>query len=411
MKAALVQQVIPGSTGTQDYTDANVSSDLKLALLSSSSAAANATNTAIARFMLGVTDGTTHRTAAIAAANGVGTSQCIGNQSTNAYQVINSNGGTNETAAFSSVLATGLRINWTAIGTQRLINALLLSGSDVTATVKTCVFTGSAAPETVTVTHGLGGVPNVLYAFSYLGATRESHGFYDVTSGAYASHSYCNLDGQVGTTQLGGYVSDSAIIRQVSNIASEYAVTISNVTATTFDVTATGAVTSDTLTFVCLRVTGATTSVGILSAPTSTGNVSATGMTGAPILVMTLPTRIQTLNSLDNGDGAGQLGLGIAVNNSGVTQQLCSVLSSDDAAATTVERSYTANDKVIAITDATGAVDVEATLSTFNADGFTWNFSNVSGLAYLLPYMAIGLTGSTASWQQVQPRRTTHITL
>lgn len=412
MKFALVQNAIPGSTGTQDYTDASISSDWKGAFLFSSSAAVNATTTAIGRMMTGATDGTTSRSTAIAAADGAGTSQVAGGNSANAYQVINANGGTNETAAYSATLAGGVRLNWTAIGTQRLINALMFAGSDVAFKVSTSAFTGSAAPETLAITHGLGATPDVIIAVSYLGSGRFSQGFYDVVHGTYAHVAYTNLTGQVGAVSLGGYVGDNAILRQVSSVASEYAVTVANVGSTTFDVIATGATTTDTMYFIALKIMSAAYKVGVFTTPTSTGNSQVvSGMGGAPALLLMMSTRLTTLNLFDSADGSGQVGWGCAVNNSGLTQQMTACASADDAAATTVEKSYTTNTKCLVVTDTAGAADVEGTLQSWDSDGATINFSNVAGSAYQIPYLAIGSAASLSTWTQYAHRRSTLVTL
>jgi hypothetical protein len=396
MKVALVQQAIPGATGTQSYTDANISSDLKAALVFSSSASANNTTAAIARFMAGMTDGTTHRSTAVAAADAVTTSQTSGGASTNVYRVINANGGTNETAAFSAILSNGLRLNWTAISTARLVNALMISGADVEASVVVGTFTSAAAPETLVINHGLSAAPDVIYAISWLGLC-YSHGFYDRVNNSYAAASYTNLTGQVGTVSLGGYVSDNAIIRQVSATASDYAVTLGAFNATSFSATATGATTNDTIAYLCLRVTDGVYKVGIENTPTSTGNFTvASGIAGTPALLMMATTRMTTLNGIDSSDESGVLGLGVMCNNNGTIQQCVSCLSSDDAASTTIEKSYTSNTKCLVICDTAGNADVEATPVSFNNGSITLNASNVSATSYLMPYLAVG-TGTRAS--------------
>lgn len=410
MKFALVQQAIPSGTGTQDYTDANIASDWKGVFLFSSSAAANATTTAIGRVMTGATDGTTSRSTAIAASDGAATTQVSGGNSANAYQVINSNGGTNETAAYSSTLSTGVRLNWTAIGTQRLINALLFAGSDVSFKVSTGTFTGSAAPETLAITHGLGATPDVIIAVSYLGSGRYSQGFYDVVHSTYAHVAYTNITGQVGAVTLGGYAGDNAILRQVSSSASEYAITIANVGGTTFDAVATGATTTDVVYFIALKITNAAYKVGLFATPTSTGNAQViTGLGGTPSLLLTMPTRLTASNTYDNTDASGECGWGCAVNNNGTTQQMTACISADDAAITSVEKSYTTNTKCLVVTDVAGAADVEATLQSWDTDAVTLNFSNVAASAFQIPYLLLG-TAVVAPTFSVSPTVTSQTT-
>lgn len=412
MKPALVQHAIPGSTGTQDYTDAVFSSDVKGAVLFGSRATANATQTNGGALMLGATDGTTTRSACVSASNNVATTQVSGGNSSNALQVINPNSSAAETATLSSVLSTGIRLNWTAISLTRLINMLILGGSDVEMKTVLGTFTGSAAPETLTVSHGLsGGPPDIIFAFSYLGTARYSHGFYERAGAAYASSSYTNITGQTVSVALGGYVGSNAIIRQVSNTTSEYAVTLGNFTATTFDATATGAVTSDAIVYVCIRVTGGAFKVGVLSTPTSPGDLSTSGIGGTPQVLMMLPTRLTAVNTYDNADGSGQVGVGVAVNNNGTIQQMTAGFSSDDGANPSVEQAYATNDRALVIQDTTGAADVEATLSSWDIDGFTLNFSNVAGNSYLVPYLAFGIASSGPIWPQRQHRRTTLIAM
>lgn len=397
MKFALVQRALPTTGANVDFTDSNISSDWKFAYLFGNSAQANDTSTANARYFSGMLDGTTSGSVAIAATDNQATSATSGNTTTNALQVVNGNAGTQTAGTYSSTLATGPRINFTSgLSAAYLANALLLSGSDIEATVKSAVFTGSAAPETLVVNHSLsGGAPHLIIAEAYLGSSRVCIGFYDVGNAKYASHSYTNVSGQVGAVSLGGYVSDDCILREITNSASAYAITVTSIGSTSVSLVATGATTTDTVKLTFVRIANASFRVGVFQTPTSTGDFALTpaspSFSGTPSLLWVLPTRMTTLNTHDSGDPAGVYGSGIAVNNNGTIQQMCTVLSSDDAAALSVEKSYITTSKTYVSADTTGAPDAEAT-TTFVLGGATLNFSNVAASAFYTPYLMVGLT-------------------
>lgn len=416
MRFAVVQATTPAAPGTQDYTDSNISSDWKGALFFASRGGANNTVTGDGIFSEGATDGTNQRLCGIGGPDGAtsaGTMTVFNHSSTAACAGVgdNNSGTPNILGAYSSTLSNGVRVNYTTTTVQALMNALLVSGSDVQwSCVNQTLGTGSS-PVTTTVTHGLASAPDVIFCVASLGSARVTHGFHHVSGATYGCVSYCNING-VNPTLVGGYVGDDCIGAQVSNTAVTYKLTVTNVGATTFDVVATGStIEADVVTFISIKITNGVYKVGVATAPTGTGVAAlVSGMSVTPDCVIAAMSRITNLNTFDSGDAGGVYGLGVVVNNGGSTQQACSSLSSDDNAATSIEKSYTSNTKCVAVMDAAGAIDIEAAHSSWDSGGVSLNWTNISS-AVLIPYLAIGQGVSGPLWTQTQQHRTQRSTL
>lgn len=388
MKFAVVQNLSPSSTGTQDFTDSTIASDWQGGLIFAAPSTANTTTQGTAGFVHGMLNATVNRTNGIAAADAAATSQTSGSQSgTFAYRVVLPNGSSENAAAYSSTLSNGVRINHSTATTQRLVQMILAAGSDVAVGVTGGSLT-NGTPGVKTYTHGLSANPDVIIASAYHGTSRISHGFYDRVNNSYACVGYANTTGQVANTALGARVSDERILNEVSSSASVYGVTLGNFATTTFDATATS--TTDTCDFTSIKITAGAYKVGILSTPTSTGAFSITCTGILPKLVIFLPTRVGTLNSTAIDDSAGHFGQGAAANAGGTIQQMCAVMSSDDGALVSVEKSYTDNAKALVILDVTGAPDFEAVATGMTYGTLAMNASNVAASAYLVPYLILG---------------------
>ena len=391
MKQAIIQQAVPGVTGNQDFTDAIFSSDVKAAIFLMSSATATHTNTADFRTAIGLLDGTNQSVAAIYGQDAtVGASNWRRN-----HNAANCVGQTADSSTFTvlgagSFISNGARVNYSAVTGSALVTCILIGGSDVTAAKLSCDFTGGGA-ETKTVNHGGSSAPTAIIAVSHYGTsasttTRGSIGMGFYANGLYGSNNLDRLDAQA-TEQAQGWVATDLVLR---DIGSSYGVTISNVGSTSFDVTTSADATTDRVDFLAIWITNGAAKAGTFTTNTTTGShVAVSGMSKKPSVLLTLPSR-QTATGLDNTDGGGVFGVGAAVNNNGTTQYGLVVGSSDDAAATQVNKSQASNSQMVRILNVSGAAIVGETVQSWDNGGVTANAATADGTAHLIPYLAMG---------------------
>jgi hypothetical protein len=121
-------------------------------------------------------------------------------------------------------------------------------------------------------------------------------------------------------------------------------------------------------------------------------------MSVAPTVLLMAPTMTNDLGTAVTSDEAGWVGLGMAVNNGGTTQQVSGGFSSDygGSGGNTVEKSYIHTSKALVTRTISGAEAATATVNSWDSGGVTLNFSAVSALQAYVPYLAFG-PASTAT--------------
>ena len=412
MKAAVKQSAMPSSpTANQDFTDGVFSSDVKLMIPFFTRATANNTTADGAGSSFGATDGTGqaaighHSADALVTTSDVRTQAFTSNVATMADAV----GNASIAEGSGSLLSTGGRIAWTDWNANELINALLIGGSDVSATVVSATLNGTTD---VPVTHGLGATPDIIIGFTIArdtagaGTNNYSIGFYDVVGNTYASLS--KREAGSTTTSLVSYLSTTFLAAEISNSAVTWSVTVNDIGATTFDVVASAATpnaptTAPVVYFICLKVTGGAYKVGTFLTKTSTGTqADITGMSAKPKLVMylasdLLTSEIDTVVATNRGES---FGFGAAVDNEGVTEQGSVAAWGNDAVVlgnptpVTEENSRTSNTKAGMIFNGSGALDTDWSISSWDSGGITNNYSTASGTARLVAYLAIAPEGA-----------------
>ena len=128
--------------------------------------------------------------------------------------------------------------------------------------------------------------------------------------------------------------------------------------------------------YTAIRCPSNTVSLVTHAAPTTEGNQSNTTLTFKPQYLEFLYSRQTSVNSLTTNDNAVQFG-GAAITVSSQTSYCTTV---DDGAGVTDSQSMADNIAVNAV-DHIGADEYKAISPTFNADGWTLNFSSVRGSA------------------------------
>lgn len=412
MKCAILQQQTPASNGTQDWTDPGVSNDFQGLILWGCEAAANGSTIGNSKFFFGATDGVRNISFDIesidATAAASANSSTIGS-STACYQRVTSSGVQTVLAAVQSVLATGVRLNYslTDAGTY-LTNGMLLSGSDIEFVVSSVFFNSTDTSKTVT--HNDTAAPQLIMAFCATGNSGTGTdtpffpqnpviGLWDGTNSVGFG---MNCTASTNPTALAARMLAGDMGHMIALGADGGNLTISSVGATTFTLTR-SATNSEAMfcVFVGIRQkSGAGTwmaQAGQTTLPTSTGVTPlVTGLPSTPQVLFTFPTRLVTTAFVGNSDTAGSFGMGGACNNAGVTQQGASAFTEKNAVATTVCKSYTTAGALLTL-DNTGAPVNQATVASWDATDITLNHTAVGASAYEMMYLTFGIFYATTA--------------
>lgn len=382
---ALVQQAARTTTGTQDFTVSGFGTPVG-AIFWGSYGTANGTSVAHGGLFVGATDGTRDRSIGFGSENGQATTDTGGQANVSNCIVIPTS--TVQTtivgaAAFSAWITDGVRINWgTAPGTAYLVNCLLIGGSGVSG-----VYVNNSAPgatlDTATTISSVGFTSDVILVFGGLdGAsgnlthTSPSIGVY-VRDGSDTQASYSYFDtSATGTSTLIEIIDTTSVARRAVSGAGGAEAQIQNVGASGFDlyrrVNGSGAL---EVMYVCIDLNGLSAKLITQSTPTSTGAQAITGVGFTPELLLALSGSALANNTVYTDGNAESLALGMAT----ATDAFVSGLSSDDGVSPSVTESRTNNRPVSVIKDA--GVLVSATLTSFDTDGATLNYSTVDASA------------------------------
>lgn len=397
MKAAIVTQAMRTSTGTQDWTDAIFSSDVKAAIFFGSRADTNATNTTQAELFLGCTDLTRNvvitldeqdATAAPSDFNYIDATHCIAKTTTGTLIA---------SASYTSTLATGVRVTYDAASaTAYVANCLLLGGSDIEVAVSSAAF--ATTDTSKTITHNLTGTPEILIvvlagqvaALGNGSTLSPVIGFWDGTNSVGVGFSQTFGS---NPTQVSARI-NSDLGHQVLQDIDRYTLSVSSVGATTLALNRTATATQVACVYViAIRHLSNTLAAkaSLSTLPTSTGNAAlVTGMAVKPQVLISIPTRL-TATTLATDDSTGSLGIGIAVNNNGVTQRAASAITVKDNVATSVARSQSANNAALISLDNTGALVNSADITSWDSGGVTLNHTAVGASAFEMISLAFGI--------------------
>ena len=402
LKVGFVQGTMPATATTQDLTPAVTtafSSDIAGALVWMGSPNGYHSNTNDFRFSIGAYDGTTQGCVALYGQNFTSLSNSNWRRNANSTNVI---GETADSSSFNSLAAAsfnsdGLRLTWSAVSGQKVVNALLIGGSGVTAKVLNFDFATSTSE--VSLAHGLGAAPTFLIAFSHnqSAAGTSSRGSLSLgmwaTGGTYRCHTLDRLDNQANEAVVAELLT-TALISE--NGASAYSITVTTANSTNVGLTASSTnVSTDRVTVLAVYVPSGWASVGTLTHLTSTGDSTITGLSGTPAAILTLPTK-KTATGSGNTDADGLFGLGCASNDATTIDQGGLFCVSDDNATTPTNKSQASSSQVIRNLSTSGSATGNTTgaVTSWASDGLTVNFATVSGNAELTAYLAFGENGA-----------------
>jgi len=300
-------------------------------------------------------------------------------------------------ADFTSWLTDGVQINWaTAPGSAYLLTVILFAGSDLSAHVNYAQI--SATVDTPTDVTDPGFEPDVVIAITsgqlwpaQTGDNAEfSLGFVhnDGASGITQRSANWMLRDGLATTDVKSYVEDSGGAQQCSwfgNAQTLY-VDFEDFDSGGFSITPRTAGGNRRIAYLALSMGGAVSSwVGTYSTPTSTGSDSETGPAFTPQAVLALGTMMESFDSFD----ATALSGARMVAAWDANDQYAVSANCEDNVATSNTQSLS-DDVAIELPDDDGAAGLTASFTSFDANGWTLNYSAVEATAKLFLALAIG---------------------
>lgn len=419
MKVSIVSATAANGTPTytQDFTDSTTFAGAtpKCAIVLGSAATAENSSTANIQATIGFV-------AAAQASVGIGNDDAVSpdstgyaNYATQAYSLPDFVGNTAGDAT-GALIANGVRLSWTDQSQGELVKVILIGG-DVECAVASLTSNNTTGAQAVT--HGLTAAPQAVIAMSPGQASGDSGGnakygigFWDGTNSKALGVSL-SPGGQT-TVPATGQLSSTVLLANKANASGfTWTAAISNVGATTFDITLSANSTS-LMHFLSLRSTSGTAlgvKAGTFATKTSTGtSADIASMSQSPQVVLYALSRTIAVDTNYSGvDDATNLGLGVAVKNTGTgsTQYATIVNCSVDGALTSTNHAYTqaSNTQAIRILDAASscAADVEATINSWDSGGITNNYSNIAATGRQVLYLAIGADVPAAPTFSVAP--------
>jgi hypothetical protein len=412
MKVAIGSFAGRTTAGTQNVTDASVTSDLVAAFFIGSNATADGTTTAGATATFGCTDGTRNINYGYGSQDNTALASIVTGMvgsSTACLQRCGANGNFTVQASLSAVLSNGLTLNYTTVdGVAYKFDYMLISGTDLEIQ---CSSTQFATTDTSkVVTHNCAAAPDAIMYFvctgstgtdSFFGALRTVMGMFDGTNAAGTGP--CTVKGattyQVSQHQAadGGHY-----VNGFDGGASDVATfSVSAVGATTFTLNRTAS-NSQAAFVVCVsfrhKSGNAAFNAFQTTMPTATGNTTLlTGMAVKPQVLFTFPTRLTSTALTGDSDLAGGFGFGMSCNNNGTTQQGAVATSIQNNVSTSVCKSYESPSFGLLGLDHVGTLQRSAVVNSWDSGGVTLNWSAVDASAEEVTGLAFGLLASAAA--------------
>jgi hypothetical protein len=377
--------VTPTATGTQNYTSSSISGITPKAVFYVASLhqpANDPSETANASWSVGAYDGTTD----LAVANYSQDAQVATNNSHIA--IATKSMYVRDTAAVkigtSGLISGGASINYTTAGgiaTRAHMAAFTGSGT----TAKTGTISLGTGTSAITVTTGF--QPDAVILFgagdAFAGSTGTTYACLSMGFATSDGTQRCviwtenngSADGKpleaILTARCGGQIN-------ASTGALNYHLTASNFTSTGFDITPNASAGSDLIGYLALKFTGQSCKILDITTPTSTGSQAITGAGFKPQFAMAVMTNLEAVDptfSLTTSDLMDSLAICTIGD-----EQWSTSWRIDSGAATTDTRQNCQNYALMG-GNATATDAILASLTSFDSDGLTLNYSAVQGTA------------------------------
>jgi len=356
----------------------------------------------------GFTDGTNHVSTLVQSEDGSTGADVNRRGATNRIcTVLTVTGQLDGEASFKEWTTNGVVITWEdALDAAYLLTVVFYAGEDVTADVGTHLLEHD---QTSAIT-GLGYEPDLIFVFGHGGSydTGNDNDFVvlmgigsneaTLKQGAHTLHDKHGASASL----ISEYISDERIAVNLYNdgISRTFKINTFDAGGVTFSTKQEGVTDADLwVCYMTLNFGGAAaTWLGWVDTRTTIGSQSITDPGFTPQTVITLPAHLDTLNTIERAF-VGGVGIGAFDENDEYTN----LIYNEDGLATT-NTGNVSDDKALIILDETGAVDVVAAFTSFDANGWTWNYSAVNLTAQKVLCLAIEETdGSGAASYDLVP--------
>lgn len=353
------------------------------------------TPVANASFGVGAATSTSERwSTCFSVENGQGTTDSGRNgDSSNCIIILDGNGATDGLADFVKFIPNGVRINWsTAPSSAYGITAVFFAGTDVSAQGGT--FTAeNASGDTVDV-NGVGFEPDIVLLVTPGLTTFTSSG-----GNAYLSVGAAVNDGSdtqscwyfydntnVGTVDVGGLISDTYGTGQHNSSGWIWGGEIGSFDANGFSCTTReGASGSDVVAYLAIAFNGAVDfALDVINTPIVTGNQDQTFAGFTPQAVICGLTHLTAVNTTTTSGDAGSVGVCAFDEKS----EYCTSVQDEDGEATSDTQSIIDSQSVNMPND-DGTDGHVASFVSFDANGWTWDFTTTEGTA--VKYWALAI--------------------
>jgi len=384
--------------GTQNIVAPGFSSQPKAVFFIISRCTSDGTAQDYIRIGVGATDGTNEWSFATYSEHGEVSSKC-GRASSSSrcityYGSASIAGQAEFSSWYNSGADYGVTINWTTTPPAGyLITCVFFGGADLSADAHTGTLGNQDVELNVT---DPGFEPDVnLLALNGLSS------FTTGTAGAVFSLGFAHNDGSdtqralawasqggSGTSVTNAILESDRIAAQIYADAQQYSVECTNFDANGYSLYPRGGNSGDV--FGCLSLNfGGVKSVKVATydTPTSTGADAETGWGLTPEFCLDLQSMVDAVDTLKT-DGQGGV---FAVSAMDASNQYCTAIAEEDAQGTTDNQSI-ADDQASNVPQHDGSAGFAATLTSFDSDGRTLNFSATMGSARKWAVLAIGGT-------------------
>lgn len=406
MKVAINQAAALTTTGTQNWTDASISSDFIAELFIDGAATANDTATAAGKVHLGCSDGTNDYATGIAIQDASATPNAQMRSFASSILNIGSNGSVQWAAARTATLSNGITETYSAAAASPpLIAGLSFAGSDFELMASTVSFTTTDTAKTFT--HNCTGTPAAFILMVDMGesginvggATNWVIGFYESGGGTAGGLAFRQTHATAPTVVSALINNDLGHQITATTDAATFSISGIGATQLTLNRTAAGAAACTCILYSMRAKTGTLVAkAGVFTNPTSTGNFSpVTGMAGKPQVLITVGTRLTTSGTIQTDDSTGSVSIGLLCNNAGTLQQATVASTTKQGVNPSVAKSQSSINKSMAIVDNTGALQFTATGVSADSAGWTLNCGqNTGSVAAKTAYLAFGVVTAGA---------------
>jgi hypothetical protein len=382
---AVVRAGASATATTQDFTSSGFGT-AKACIVICTLAVTDGTAAADNAFGLGFATGTSNRFCQCPAdEDGVATQDCTRVIRNDSIIWLSNPGssGSLAVADFTAFITDGIRITWSSVtGNQELVTVILLGGDDLSAHANSITWLDTVN-EAIDVT-APGFEPDIVFMIGSRDEVFNTPGGGDTE----ASFGICHNDGASGITQRAigmrydngeatsavemEFSTDATLVYS-NNGSHDWEVELGTFDSSGFTATARDAGGNNSVcAYLALKFASHSSWVGTHSTPTSTGNSADTGPGFTPQFAMLGPSTAITADTLYTDSTA--LTTGIAAFDG--TNEFCTTVSSEDGQATMDTQSLSDN-TAVNVPDSGGTALLTASYVSFDANGFTLNYSAV----------------------------------